>query len=69
MRGEIEVTVGETRYVVDGDHLLRFEANCAHRHENAGEEMAAAIMMISYWRGGPSGQTLKVPDRLFVGNL
>ena len=48
VRGEIEIAVGETRYAVDGAHMLRFEANCAHRYRNTGEEMAAAIMMISY---------------------
>ena len=47
-RGEIEITVDDQCYAVDGDHLISFLANCTHRYENSGREMAAAMMLISY---------------------
>jgi hypothetical protein len=42
------VTVGESCYAVDSEHLIRFLANCPHRYRNTGTEMAVATMLISY---------------------
>ena len=48
VRGEINITVDDKAYSVDSDHMISFLANCSHRYRNSGEEMAAAMMLISY---------------------
>jgi transcriptional regulator with XRE-family HTH domain len=48
LRGQIDITIGDTCHTVDRDHFVSFSANAAHRYRNSGEEMAVAIMLISY---------------------
>jgi transcriptional regulator with XRE-family HTH domain len=46
--GQIVVTVAEEQFTVDRENFISFQANCPHRYYNAGEDLAAAIMLISY---------------------
>jgi transcriptional regulator with XRE-family HTH domain len=48
LRGKIDITVSDRCYAVDHSHFVSFFANCVHRYQNLGEEMAVAIMLISY---------------------
>ena len=48
LQGRIDITVADKCYTVDHDHFLSFLANCAHRYQNPGTEMAVAMMLISY---------------------
>jgi hypothetical protein len=42
------VTIDRTTYSVSTEHEIRFPANCPHGYPNPGNEMAAAMMLISY---------------------
>ncbi len=48
LSGQIEITVGKEEFCVEQENFISFQANCAHRYENIGEETAVAIMLISY---------------------
>jgi XRE family transcriptional regulator, regulator of sulfur utilization len=48
VQGQIDITVDDKCYEVDDDHYLSFLANCSHRYQNSGSEMAVARMLISY---------------------
>lgn len=48
LQGKIDITVSDRCYTVDHSHFVSFFANCVHRYQNLGEEMAVAIMLISY---------------------
>ena len=48
LQGAIDITVNDRRYTVDRSHFTSFFADCVHRYQNLGQEMAVAIMLVSY---------------------
>jgi len=48
LKGQIEISVAGERFTVHQETFISFQANCDHRYQNHGEEMAVAIMLISY---------------------
>ena len=44
IRGGIEISVVNERFTVIAENFISFQANCVHRYENVGEELAAAII-------------------------
>jgi transcriptional regulator with XRE-family HTH domain len=48
LEGKIDITLDDKSYSVDGGHFISFLANCTHRYQNHGQEMAVALMLISY---------------------
>ena len=47
-QGQIEISVSGERFIVSRESFASFQANCAHQYQNNGEEMAVAMMLISY---------------------
>jgi len=48
LAGQIEISVADERYDVSSQNYISFKANCVHRYQNTGKEMATAFMLISY---------------------
>jgi len=48
LEGKIDIALDDKSYVVEDGHFVSFSANCTHRYENPGQEMAVALMLISY---------------------
>lgn len=48
LAGKIDITLDDKSYTVEEDHFISFCANCTHRYQNPGQEMAVALMLISY---------------------
>jgi len=48
LSGQIQICAAEERFTVEMQNFMTFQANCTHQYHNPGEEMAAAIMLISY---------------------
>lgn len=48
VKGQIEISVADTSFNVGQENSISFQANCVHRYQNVGKEMAVAIMLISY---------------------
>ena len=48
LQGQIEISVGEERFVVDKEQFISFQANCDHRYKNNGNSLGVALMLISY---------------------
>lgn len=48
MQGEIEITVAGEGFSVGREQFISFQADRPHRYHNPGDEMAVAIMLISY---------------------
>ena len=48
LHGRIIVSVAEEQFIVDQENFISFQANCVHQYQNIGDELAVAIMLISY---------------------
>ena len=48
LEGKIDITLDDKSYIVENGQFISFSANCTHRYQNPGQEMAAALMLISY---------------------
>ncbi len=48
LSGQIEITVAGEPFSVSQENFISFQANCHHRYQNVGDEMAVAFMLISY---------------------
>jgi len=48
LRGQLDITVNDEPVVVSSENFISFQANCIHQYKNNGEEMVAAIMIITY---------------------
>ena len=46
--GEIRISLANRSFTVSRENFISFQADCVHRYQNVGEEMAEAIMLISY---------------------
>jgi XRE family transcriptional regulator, regulator of sulfur utilization len=49
LQGQIEITVADEVFSVNHENFISFHANCVHGYHNVGEEMASAMMLISYF--------------------
>lgn len=48
LQGQIKISVADESFNVSREKFISFQADCDHRYQNVGEEMAVAIMLISY---------------------
>lgn len=48
MQGQIEIMLSGEKYLVEPEHFISFQAGCEHSYRNTGENLAVAMMTISY---------------------
>ena len=48
LKGTLQVSVGGDNYEINESEFLQFQANCSHKYKCMSNEMASAIMQISY---------------------
>ena len=48
LQGQFYISVADESFTVGPEQFITFQADCVHRYQNIGPEMATAIMLISY---------------------
>jgi len=48
MRGQIKISLAEKTILVEEEKFISFQADCDHSYHNTGDDLAVAMMIISY---------------------